>query len=166
MKIATLLKKTGLFLMMAALFVTSLAIFDKKEVLAAGERVISDSYATAHIGSDGAGYIILNYDITESHPLESIDGIPLKEIIKMKNGAYVDKIYKHNPKDRTPLTWYDNEIMVTGCGPTGLFSALYLHFYDKTDDQYNLSLWRSSYDLHTVNYNSDDPQIVQISWNN
>ncbi len=166
MKTNISLKRTFIIVMAAALLVAAMVGFNRKNVMAAGERVISDWRATAHINSDGSGYLTLNYDITKDNPLDEIDGVPLKEIIKMNNGAYVEKIYKHNPKDRTPLTSYNNEIVVYGGGPSGLFSALYMHFYDKTNDQYNLSIWRSSYDMHTVNYNSDDPQIVYISWNN
>ncbi len=159
----------------AAVTLTSAAVFSPKNVQAAettsSERIISDTNATAHINADGSGYIELKNTFTSADPLTQIGGVALKEIITFNDGGYIDAFYTYY--DSTPLDENGcvsdpcpNVVRVHGRGPEGFFNGSgYLHFTDKTNDTYNLSIWRHAEAWHQVRYNSTQPTITKISWN-
>jgi hypothetical protein len=58
-------------------------------------------------------------------------------------------------------------LMVDAQGPEGIGSgAMHLYFTDKTGDTYPLEIDSSTRSTHTVRYNSDNPAIIKIQWNN
>ncbi len=60
---------------------------------------------------------------------------------------------------------YDYQISVDGQGPSGIFGgSFYLAFTDQSGDTYYLSLYSSTREQHTVDYNSSQPNIVTIWW--
>ena len=60
---------------------------------------------------------------------------------------------------------YDYQVAVDGQGPSGAFSgSFYLAFTDESGDTYYLSLYSSTRETHTVDYNSSAPNIVKIWW--
>ncbi|HET7230787.1 MAG TPA: hypothetical protein VFJ16_12335 [Longimicrobium sp.] len=60
---------------------------------------------------------------------------------------------------------YTYRITVDGQGPSGLFGGFFhLAFTDQSGDTYYLSLYSSTREQHTVDYNSDQPNIVKIWW--
>ena len=60
---------------------------------------------------------------------------------------------------------YDYCLFAKGCGPKGAFSGSgYMKFTDASGDTYRLSIYKHAYDMHTVNYNSDQPKIVKFEW--
>lgn len=62
---------------------------------------------------------------------------------------------------------YDYVLNVDAQGPKGAFSGSgYLAFTDLTGDTYRLSIYSSTRSTHTVRYNSSNPTIVKIQWNN
>lgn len=62
---------------------------------------------------------------------------------------------------------YDYVINVDAQGPKGFGSGSgYLAFTDKSGDTYKLSIYSSTRSVHTVRYNSHQPEIVKIEWNN
>ena len=158
-------------ILVAATFITSIG-FSSGKAQAADERVISDEFATAHIYSDGSGYIECHVGFNEEIPLTSINGVALKDIIKFNDGGYIDQFYA---EDSFTFTGYASDIIdymypyiiyVHGRGPEGFGSGSgHLHFTDKTNDTYDLSIWRHAEAWHYVKYNSDNSTIVKISWN-
>ena len=61
--------------------------------------------------------------------------------------------------------FYKYQVRVEAQGPSGPFSgSMYLAFRDKTNDVYYLSVFASRKEWHTVSYNSDSPDIVEIYW--
>ncbi len=155
----------------AAVAVGSIAVFSSKNVQAAEERVVSDKNATAHINADGSGYIEFKPAFYQYNSINGIAGVPLKEIITFNDGGYVKDI---TIQDLTRDTLfgepvfhiYKHRILVNGSGPEGFFNGSgHLHFTDKSNDTYDLSIWRHAEAEHELNFNSDDPDIVKISWN-
>ena len=62
---------------------------------------------------------------------------------------------------------YDYVLSVDSQGPDGSFSGSgHLAFTDKSGDTYKLSIYSSTQTVHTVRYNSKQPEIVKIQWNN
>ncbi|MBE5990511.1 hypothetical protein BXY41_12411 [Lacrimispora xylanisolvens] len=62
---------------------------------------------------------------------------------------------------------YDYVLSVDAQGPDGFFSGSgHLAFTDKSGDTYKLSIYSSTRTVHTVRYNSKQPEIVKIQWNN
>ena len=62
---------------------------------------------------------------------------------------------------------YDYVLMVDAQGPKGIGSgAMHLYFTDKTGDVYSLEIDSSTRSTHTVRYNSNNPAIIEIKWNN
>ena len=60
---------------------------------------------------------------------------------------------------------YDYQISVDAQGPSGWDSgSMYLAFTDATGDTYYLSIYSSTREIHTVDYNSSSPAIVTIWW--
>jgi hypothetical protein len=156
----------------AAVAVGSITVFSTKKVQAAEERVISDKNATAHINADGSGYIELNRQFSENDKLTSIAGVPLKEIITFNDGGYIDSYYSKYIADCENLgggyqqVLFDYVAVVNGRGPKGLFNgAGHLHFTDKSNDTYDLSVWLHAEKEHKVAYSSWGPDIAKISWN-
>ncbi len=126
-------------------------------------KIISDSNATAYINSDGSGKIVLTDNFKMYDVLESIDGIPLKEIITFHDNGYVSD-FTYEDSEYLPIGGF-KEIVVHAAGPKGILSgAGHLKFTDKTGDVYDLSIWRSYYISHGVTYYSSDPTITQIEW--
>ncbi len=165
-----LFKKVIATLAIAAVAITSIAVLSPKNVQAAQERIISDKNATAHIYEDGSGYIELHKTFSYEDQLTSINGTELKDIITFNDGGYIDSFYTTYQGDNydsyyeSPL--YDYGISVHGRGPKGLTSGSgYLHFTDESGDTYNLSIWLHAASSHKLDYNSDQPMIVKISWN-
>lgn len=62
---------------------------------------------------------------------------------------------------------YDYVVNVDAQGPKGVGSGSgYLAFTDRSGDTYKLSLYSSTRSVHTVRYNSKQPEIVKIRWDN
>ncbi|MGI5127390.1 CAP domain-containing protein [Pseudonocardia sp. CA-107938] len=60
---------------------------------------------------------------------------------------------------------YRYAVVVDGRGPKGFGSGWFtLWFTDETGDTYKLGLWDSSRKSHQVEFNSDKPSIVKVSW--
>jgi hypothetical protein len=152
-----------------ALLVTATVGLTTIKASAASARIFSDENATVVRYEDGSGYMILNKTFDEKHPLTAVKGVPLSEIITFKHGGYISSFYYHYVGDRLdddgcpPI--YDYSVVVAGRGPKGLLNGEgHLYFTDKTNDTYSLSIWSHLYYDHTVDYNSDDHEIVKISW--
>jgi hypothetical protein len=87
----------------------------------------------------------------------------LSSVIQFNDGGCVYSISLHTG---AAATAYDYRILVDGRGPKGAGSGSgYLHFTDESGDTYKLSLFSSSRKTHTLDYNSDKPNIVTIRWN-
>ena len=173
-KINRIFKKAITAVMAVAITFTAVTGFGFQKAQAAETQIISDENATAYINADGSGYIELKKEFTSKNSLKSIDGVALKDIIKFNDGGYIDEFYAesdYHPSSGTIADLIDYIspyiIRVHGRGPEGFFSGSgYLHFTDETNDTYNLSIWRHSESWHYVRYDSDQPTIVKISWNN
>lgn len=62
---------------------------------------------------------------------------------------------------------YEYQLTVDAQGPKGPFSgSMYLYFTDKSGDRYLLTIYDSSRKKHTLQYNSESPEIMMIEWNN
>ena len=152
-----------------ALLVTATVGLTTIKASAASARIFSDENATVVRHEDGSGFITLNKTFDKDHPLTEVAGIPLSEIITFKHGGYISSFYSAYQgdilmNDDDPPVW-KYYICVKGCGPKGLLNGEgHLHFTDKTNETYNLSVWSSCYIEHHVCYNSDSPEIVTISW--
>ena len=155
-----------------ALLITATVGLTTIKASAASARIFSDENATVQINADGSGSMTLNKTFDKEHPLTSVNGVPLSEIITFKHGGYIssfyteyqgDKVIHFKGHSRNPA--YDYVINVTGAGPKGLLNGEgHLYFTDKTNDTYSLSIWSSIYREHYVQYNSKSPEIVKISW--
>ncbi|MQW89540.1 hypothetical protein [Sinorhizobium saheli] len=86
----------------------------------------------------------------------------LSSCIVGKDGANVSSIYLVNmPR----FSFYQYQVNVYGQGPSGAGSwYFYLYFTDQTGDTYKLKLFRSEPAWHYVQFNSDAPGIVQVTW--
>jgi len=90
----------------------------------------------------------------------SINGGPVSNCVVGNDGA---TIYGITLTKTAGI--YDYRITVDGQGPSGFFSgSFYLAFTDQSGDTYYLSLYSSTREQHTVDYNSDQPNIVKIWW--
>ena len=105
-------------------------------------------------------------------PLKEIKGVPLKDIITFNDGGYIDSYYSKYIADCENLSGgyqqvlFDYVAVVNGRGPKGLLSgAGHLHFTDKSNDTYDLSVWLHAKKEHKVAYGSCSPDIAKISWN-
>jgi predicted phosphodiesterase len=62
---------------------------------------------------------------------------------------------------------YMYQLTVDARGPKGIASgSMYLYFTDKSGDRYLLTIFDSSRKNHTLQYNSNAPEIMKIEWNN
>lgn len=62
---------------------------------------------------------------------------------------------------------YDYVVNVDAQGPKGMGSGSgYLAFTDRSGDTYKLSIYSSTRSVHTVRFNSKEPEIVKIQWSN
>ena len=62
---------------------------------------------------------------------------------------------------------YDYVLQVDAKGPEGPFSGSgHLEFTDESGDTYNLSIYSNTRSVHTVRYNSKQPNIVKVGWHN
>ncbi len=170
----SLLGKIVSAVLAVSMLVTATIGFGSTSASAAVAKTFSDANAKVVINADGSGEITLNREFTKDNPLTEIAGVPLKEIITFNDGGYIDKFYTMYIGDichpgmqgERYMSHYAYKIMVEGCGPSGFFNGSgHLHFTDKEPDTYNLAIWSSSHDSHYVEYNSDDPMIVKITWN-
>ena len=145
---------------------------------------------TATVSDDGlSGCITFRdptvavYKWTEDHPLTSIGGTPIKDIVKFKSGGYVDSFYFDYGTLILHPAWalgYTNRLnfYANAAGPKGIGSGRgYLRFYDwygdytDKEDSFELSIWSSSLKTHKVSdyyrhFSYDDPQpaIKKIEW--
>jgi hypothetical protein len=90
----------------------------------------------------------------------TVNGSPVSNCIVGNDGAAIYGITL-----TTTAGIYDYQIAVDGQGPSGAFSgSFYLAFTDQSGDTYYLSLYSSTREVHTVDYNSSAPNIVKIWW--
>lgn len=90
----------------------------------------------------------------------TVNGSPVSNCIVGNDGATVYGITL-----TTIAGFYNYQIAVDGQGPSGAFSgSFYLAFTDQSGDTYYLSLFSSTREVHTVDYNSSLPNIVKIWW--
>ncbi len=62
---------------------------------------------------------------------------------------------------------YDYKLDVDARGPKGFGSGNgYLEFTDASGDKYSLKIYSSTRSEHTLCYNSKEPNIVKVEWNN
>lgn len=163
----TVLKRSLTALMAFLMFVTAMCGFMATKASAETEeeiwvvKRISDQYATAEIYSDGSGTVTFNDAFASLETLTEIDGVPLKEIIKFGDHGYIDCIFNYY---KIPNVFFDYYARVTGCGPSGFFSAGFVVFKDKTGDTYTVTLYNPFFNVHGVAYNSDDPTLTELYW--
>ena len=145
---------------------------------------------TATVNDDGlSGCITFRdptvavYKWTEDHPLTSIGGTPIKDIVKFKSGGYVENFYFDRGTLILHPAWalgYTNRLnfYAKAAGPKGIGSGKgYLRFYDwygdykDKEDSFELSIWSSSLKTHKVsdyyrNFCDKDPvpAIQKIEW--
>ena len=155
-----------------ALLITATVGLTTIKASAASARILTDENATVQINADGSGSMTLNKTFDKKHPLTEVAGVPLSEIITFNDGGYIDQFYQEtstgfNGDGGDVITAiYPHTVRVHGRGPSGFFSGSgYLHFTDKTDDTYNLSLFSSITRWHYVRFDSDSSDIVKIAWN-
>ncbi len=168
----SLLGKIVSAVLAVSMLVTATIGLGSTSASAASAKIFSDENATVVLNEDGSGFITLNKKFTYDDPLTEIAGVPLKEIITFDDGGYIDEFYTefcyHPSGSIADIIDYISPyiIRVHGRGPGGFGSGTgYLHFTDKTNDTYNLSLWSSITRWHYVGYNSKDATIVKIAWN-
>jgi len=90
----------------------------------------------------------------------SINNSPVSNCVVGNDGAQVFSISLLNIAGI-----YDYQVSVDGQGPSGITGgSFYLAFTDASGDTYYLSIYSSSRETHTVDYNSDAPDIVTIWW--
>ncbi len=161
----TALKRTLTSLMAILMLITALCGFTATKASAAETvtilRTVSDQYATAEVYSDGTGHITFKDAFATQEALQSINGVPLKDIIKFGDGGFIDTIYN---VERTDADIYKYQICVNGCGPSGFLTTGFLTFVDKTGDTYGLSFWLTSLNIRHVCYNSDNPTLAEVYW--
>ena len=62
---------------------------------------------------------------------------------------------------------YDYVLQVDAQGPKGPFSGGgHLAFTDESGDTYSLYIYSSTRSVHTVRYNSKQPNIMKVEWHN
>ncbi len=157
----------------ALLVTATVGLSCTKASAAIPSKIFSDDKAVVVLNDDGTGSIIIKEGVsfTKSNPLTEVAGVQLKDIITFNDGGYVDKFYTEKQPQRrfegkVINPYYSYVIKVEGCGPSGFFNGFgYIHFTDKTDDTYNLSIWSHDHGEHFVQYNSTNPTIVEITWN-
>jgi hypothetical protein len=112
--------------------------------------------------------------IGENSSAERRDGMSVNSEVTINGSSNLYDIMRFNDKGCVygiTLTgspgFYDFVLSVDAQGPEGFFSgAGYLAFTDKRGDTYKLSIYSSTRSVHTVRYNSQQPEIVKIEWNN
>ena len=123
---------------------------------------------TAVVNDDGvSGYIEFRDTAddsiySEDRPLTSIGGTPLKDIIKFKNGGYVESFWLDDGPLIMHPCWFAGysdrlKYYVKAAGPKGWGSGSgYLKFYDwwgdykEREDSFELKIWSSSLKTHEV----------------
>ena len=112
--------------------------------------------------------------IGENSSAERRDGMTVNSEVTINSSSNLYDIIRFNDKGCVygiTLTGspgiYDYVLNVDAQGPEGFFSgAGYLAFTDKSGDTYKLSIYSSTRSIHTVRYNSQQPEIVKIQWSN
>lgn len=89
--------------------------------------------------------------------ITNINGIPLKDIIRFKDGGYVSKISFYTTEGAY------TSINVFASGPDGFWDYGSLKFTDEEKEEYSLSIWRKAEDKHYVTYDKN-VKIVRIEW--
>ena len=84
----------------------------------------------------------------------------LSNFIVFGKGGYVKTI--RLVKNTNPLSMFHYTIEVYGKGPEKGYG--HLTFNDRTGDYYDLSIYRAKDKWHSVDLNSDNPQITAINW--
>ncbi len=96
------------------------------------------------------------------HQEATVNGSPVSNCVIGNDEA---KVYNILLTKTTGI--YTYQVSVDAQGPKGAFSGyLHLAFTDESGDTYYLKIYSSSREQHTVNYNSDKPNIVKIWWCN
>lgn len=111
--------------------------------------------------------------IGEDSYAERRDGMTVNSEVSINGSLNLYDIIKFNDKGCVygiTLTGspgiYDYVLNVDAQGPSGFGSGSgYLAFTDKSGDTYKLSIYSSTRSVHTVRYNSQQPEIVKIEWN-
>lgn len=90
----------------------------------------------------------------------TVNGGPVSNCVVGNDGATIYNIWL------TKTTGiYTYQVCVDGKGPSGIGSGyIHLAFTDASGDTYYLKLYSSTREQHTVDYNSDAPNIVKIWW--
>lgn len=110
--------------------------------------------------------------IGENSSAERRDGMTVNSEVSINGSLNLYDIIKFNDNGCVygiTLTGspgiYDYVLNVDAQGPSGFGSGSgYLAFTDKTGDTYKLSIYSSTRSVHTVRYNSQQPEIVKIQW--
>ncbi|MDO3409462.1 hypothetical protein QWJ34_06780 [Saccharibacillus sp. CPCC 101409] len=110
--------------------------------------------------------------IGENSSAERQDGMTVNSEVSINGSLNLYDIIKFNDNGCVygiTLTgspgYYNYVLNVDAQGPSGAFSGSgYLAFTDKTGDTYKLSIYSSTRSVHTVRYDSQQPEIVKIEW--
>lgn len=96
----------------------------------------------------------------EVYQQATVNGNPVSNCVIGNDGATV---YNITLTQTTGL--YTYQVLVDGKGPSGLGSgSFYLAFTDESGDTYYLSIYSSTREQHTVDFNSSAPNIKTIWW--
>lgn len=90
----------------------------------------------------------------------NVNGGPVSNCVIGNNSAQIFNIWL------TKTTGiYSYQLCVDGQGPSGIGSGyIHLAFTDASGDTYFLKIYSSTREQHTVDYNSDAPNIMKIWW--
>lgn len=111
-------------------------------------------------------------NIGENSSAERRDGMTVNSEVSINGSSNLYDMIKFNGNGcvyNITLTGspgnYDYVLNVDAQGPSGIGSGSgYLAFTDKSGDTYMLSIYSSTRSVHTVRYNSQQPEIVKIQW--
>lgn len=119
----------------------------------------------------GTNFVTMSDNKASGNPLVpecgwlAINGnMDLSSVITGNSSSSVTKIYVSNqpPGEYIPKSYC---VWVYGQGPSGFGSGeLTLTFTDMTKSTYSLSLFSSTPAWHYVDYSSDEPGIVSVTW--
>ena len=145
------------------------------------KTTISDEHVTAVVNDDGiSGSLYFNDDTYykeiecpkfgrcpdyTSPTLTSIDGIPLKNIVKFKNGGYVSSFKAIFEFWAGALSYY-NWAIVTAAGPTTFFNKGDIVFYDSAGKKNSTWVWWSTEHRESVPMTRAPKmiKIVRMDW--
>ncbi|MFF2660638.1 hypothetical protein ACFVUH_25160 [Kitasatospora sp. NPDC058032] len=90
------------------------------------------------------------------------DSTDFKDCVTIEGGGHV---YGVN-LNKSPNPLYGYRISVDACGPTGMTSTMYLSFQDRNGEIYHLSIYKSARIIHSLDYSSSNPEIIEFRWSN